>query len=166
MDNQTKPIWRPDREREYRLFLIWKSIPISLRVAGREYAESLGIDDEDLLMLMGIKTQKDFAEKFGLNASHISEVWNKEKVPPEYEDINWRTWASKLTHNVVKRLYEAIMDEGDAARIKLWLQAVDNFVEESKVNENVSNETLKGVRDLISSIKSDGSKSGDNSSST
>ena len=135
---------------------------------GRTYAEELGIDDEELLELIEIKTQGQFAEKFGISPSTLSEEWNVKKPPVEYEDIDWRTWAKKLTKNVMQCLLDGIVKDQDAPRIKLWLQAVDNFVEESKVTNDIGTETLKNVRSLVESLnhgnntkENNGSDSGD-----
>ncbi len=169
MENQNEPKFKPVKEREYRLYLIWRSLPPNMKRLGRSYAEELGIDDEDILSIIDIKTQREFAEKFGLNESHISEIWNVKAPPVEFQNIDWRTWAKKLTKNVMGALYEGIIKDQDAPRIKLWLQAVDNFVEESKVTNDIGTETLKQVRDIVDSLNNgsssktnNGSDSGDN----
>ena len=152
MENQTKPNFKPKKEAEYRAYLIWKNMPMKWLGMGRDYLENLGIRNEEVLLLSGIQSQKDFAEKFGLNETTLVE-WNKQKVPAEFQDIDWRKWAMPLTKNVVATLYERITGnekgDGDAARIKLWLQAVDGNVEEQNVKHDVSNATLIGVRELI-----------------
>jgi len=127
-------------------------MPMKWLGMGREYLENMGIRSEEVLMLAGIQTQKDFADKFGLNETTLVE-WNKQKIPIEFQDIDWRKWAMPLTKNVVATLYDRITGsekgDGDAARIKLWLQAVDGYVEEQNVNHDVSHATLLGVRELI-----------------
>ena len=127
-------------------------MPMKWLGMGREYLENLGIKSEEVLELAGIQTQKDFAEKYGLNEDTLV-IWNKQKVPVEFQDIDWRKWAAPLTKNVVATLYDRITGsekgDGDAARIKLWLQAVDGYVEEQNVNHDVSHATLLGVRELI-----------------
>lgn len=147
MTSQTDPNFKPLREREYRLYLMWKSLPIDFIKGGREHLLSAGIDDEELLALADIKTQKEFAKEFGLNETTLV-VWKKAPIPVEYRELDWRYWAKKLTPRVIGYLFEGIKAEKDAGRIKLWLQSVDGFVEESRVNSDVSTETLKGVREL------------------
>lgn len=151
-DNRTNPDFEPKKKREYRQFLIWKNMPLTWLGMGREYLESKGIQNADVLELAGIQTQQDFADKYGLNKDTLVE-WNKQKVPVEFQDIDWRKWAMPLTKNVVATLYDRITGsekgDGDAARIKLWLQAVDGYVEEQNVNHDVSHATLLGVRELI-----------------
>lgn len=152
MANQINPNFQPKKQHEYRAYLLWKNMPMKWLGMGREYLENMGIRSEEVLMLAGIQTQKDFAEKFGLNETTLVE-WNKHKTPIEYQDIDWRKWAAPLTKNVVATLYDRITGsdkgDGDAARIKLWLQAVDGYVEEQNINHDVSHATLLGVRELI-----------------
>jgi len=151
MSIQTDSNFKPIKEREYRMFLIWKSLPLEFTQAGRSHLLEMGIDDEELLDLSDIKTQKDFATKFELDEATLS-LWNRHKPPVEYSDIDWRVWARPLTRRVVGFLFEGIKKDMDANRIKLWMQMVDGFVEESKVTENVSKETLSDVRELIGAV--------------
>lgn len=121
---------------------------MEIKIGGRPYLEKAGIDDDDLMALAECRTQSQFAEKFGLSIDTLTD-WKNKPVPPEYEAIDWRTWAKQLTTSVVALLFEGIQKDKDAARIKLWLQAVDGYVEESNINSNVSVETLNGVRNLV-----------------
>lgn len=152
MSNQIQANYKPRKEAEYRAYLIWKNMPLKWLGMGRDYLENMGIRDEEVLMLSGIQTQKDFAQKFDLNETTLVK-WNNSKPPVEFQDIDWRKWAMPLTKNVVATLYDRITGskkgDGDAARIKLWLQAVDGYVEEQNVNHDVSHATLVGVRELI-----------------
>lgn len=152
MTNQTKPNFQPKKEREYRSYLIWKNLPFTWLAYSRDDLEGIGVQDEAVLELAGIKSQKEFAAKFGLNETTLVE-WNHNTPPVEYQDLDWRKWALPLTKNVVATLYDRIRGsekgDGDAARIKLWLQAVDGYVEEQQVNHDLSTETLGSVRELI-----------------
>lgn len=121
---------------------------MEIKIGGRPYLEKAGIDDDDLMALAECRTQSQFAEKFGISIDTLTD-WKNKPVPPEYEAIDWRTWAKQLTTSVVALLFEGIQKDKDAARIKLWLQAVDGYVEESNINSNVSVETLNGVRNLV-----------------
>lgn len=151
MSNQNESEFKPTKPKEYRLFLIWKSLPLEFTKAGRAYLEELGVDDEELLELSDIKTKLAFAEKYDLNKDTLTK-WEKAKPPVEYSDIDWRVWARHLTRRVVQFLFEGIKKDMDANRIKLWMQMVDGFVEESKITENVSKETLSNVRELVGAV--------------
>lgn len=146
--SEPEVVFNPYKGQEYRLFLIWRSLPMEIKIGGRPYLEKAGIDDDDLMALAECRTQSQFAEKFGLSIDTLTD-WKNKPVPPEYEAIDWRTWAKQLTTSVVALLFEGIQKDKDAARIKLWLQAVDGYVEESNINSNVSVETLNGVRNLV-----------------
>lgn len=146
--SEKQPVFNPYRGQEYRLFLIWRSLPMEIKNGGRAYLEKAGIDDEDLMAIAECKTQIQFAEKFGLSIDTLTD-WKRKPVPPEYEAIDWRVWAKQLTQSVVALLYEGIQEDKDASRIKLWLQAVDGYVEQSAIQGNVSVETLNGVRSLV-----------------
>lgn len=148
MTKQIEPNFKPSKEHEYRAYLIWKNMPLKWLGMGRDYLENIGIQDEDVLEMAGIQSQKEFAKKFGLNETTLVK-WNKEKPPVEFQDIDWRKWAVGLTKNVVATLYNKIEEEGDAARVKLWLQAVDGYVEEQNINHDLTTETLGSVRELI-----------------
>lgn len=151
MENTTKPDFRPYREREYRMFLIWKSLPPEFTKQGRSHLLKMGIDDEDILELSDIKTKKEFAEKYRLSQETMTE-WDKNPVPIEYAEIDWRMWAKHLTRSVVTLLFEGIQSDKDAARITLWMKMVDGFTEESKIVANVTQDTLTGVKDLITAV--------------
>jgi hypothetical protein len=143
--------FNPYKGQEYRLFLIWRFLPMEIKKGGRAYLEKAGIDDEDLFALAECKTMGDFSEKFGISRDTLT-LWKQRPVPPEYEYIDWRIWAKQLTTSVVALLFEGIQEDKDAARIKLWLQAVDGYVEESNINGNISTETLNGVRKLVDGL--------------
>lgn len=163
---QTKPNFKPKREKEYRLYLIWRSMPVRWLGLKEGHLKDAGITDEDIILLSKIKTQKRFASKFGLDVTTLVE-WNKQPVPTEFQELDWRSWAKYLTPNVIARLYEKIIDKPDPLSIKLWLQAADKFVEEHKVDHQVSTETLEGVRQMVEALKGKGSdeSSGNNSGS-
>lgn len=148
---ETAPPFNPYKGHEYRLFLVWSNIPVLLKTGNRANLEAMGVDDEELLVLSECKTLGDFADKFGVSRDTLTE-WKTKPVPVEFEKIDWRAWAKQLTKNVVNYLYEGIRVDKDAARIKLWLQAVDGYVEESSVNTNLATSTLEGVRDIVTTL--------------
>lgn len=151
MSDQNSSEFKPNKPKEYRLYLIWRSLPLEFTQAGKQHLLDMGVDDEELLELVEIKTQLDFAKKYELSKDTLS-LWNKAKPPVEYSDIDWRVWARHLTRRVVQFLFEGIKKDMDANRIKLWMQMVDGFVEESKITENVSKETLSNVRELVGAV--------------
>lgn len=149
--NPNKSEWQPIKEREYRLYLLWRSMPVKMLKLGESYLKKIGIEDNDIKELVGIKYNQDFAKKFGLSLDTLTD-WHQKPVPPEYKDIDWRIWARQLTANVIGHLYEGIEKEKDAARIKLWLQAVENYVEETKINHDATKETMGNIRAIVEAL--------------
>ena len=54
-------------------FSIWFAIPVRFRGAPQNIIETLGISDPDTLELIGIKNQKEFAEKFNVGEPTLSD---------------------------------------------------------------------------------------------
>ena len=121
--NPKQSEFSPYKPNEYRLYMVWKALPINA-INCERIAEEVTIDQCEVEQLIGIKTQSDFAKRFGLHQSTLTE-WNNQPIPSEYAHLDWRTWAKTLTKDVVFALYEGIMDYGDPARVRLWFQFID-----------------------------------------
>lgn len=160
---ESAPVFNPYKGQEYRLFLIWRSLPVTLRGISSEQAEERGIKDPEIMELIQLKTQGDFAERFQISMNTLTE-WKKQEVPSEYQMIDWRYWAREFTPEVVHHLLEGIREKKKADAIKLWFQTVDGFVEETAVN-NKATDALDAVADLIDSVnrKADASDGQDTS---
>lgn len=144
------PVFNPYKGQEYRLFLTWRTLPVTLRGISGEDAELRGIKDPELLELIQLKTHGDFATRFQISMNTLTE-WKKQPVPDEFKMIDWRYWAKEFTSEVVHHLLESIREKKKADSIKLWLQTVDGFVEETSVN-NKANDALDAVAELIDSV--------------
>jgi hypothetical protein len=73
----TKNTEHPYRQDVYDLYVAWKSIPACLRVdANKEIADHLSDDDEAFKDLYTIKTQGEFAQKYDIEPSTLTN-WNK-----------------------------------------------------------------------------------------
>lgn len=102
------------KDREFELYCLWKSLPpmILSPVAGtvNEVIEKLRIDDPIILELINIKTQKEFAAHFNLDATTLT-GWNMDISKRDtLSDI--RVWAKKLTKNVMFSMYNNAMTKG------------------------------------------------------
>lgn len=142
--------WTPNKDREYTVYLIWKSLPRN-PVIEQEVLENFALNDLEKTLLNRLKTQGDFAKQFGLHPSTLTE-WNQRAIPEEFARYDWRDWAKELTKEVVFALYQGIIEHKDAARVRLWFQLVDPDAlkrpnETKKSNEeeifNVMNEIVE-----------------------
>lgn len=134
--NPKESEFSPYKPNEYRLYLAWKALPINSLNCEKVTAE-FSIENWEIEQLAGIKTQNDFAERFGLHPSTLSE-WNNQPIPLEYAHLDWRNWAKSLTKEVVMTLFNGIIEYGDAARVRLWFQFIDptSTTEDEKKGEN------------------------------
>lgn len=148
--SESVEVFNPYKGQEYRLFLMWMSLPVTLRGISSEDAELRGVKDPELMELIQLKTHGDFAKRFGISMDTLTD-WKKKPVPDEFKMIDWRYWAKEFTPEVVHHLLEGIRTNKKADAIKLWLQTVDGFVEETNVN-NRANDALDAVSELIDSV--------------
>lgn len=133
---------------EYETFLLWLSIPSLMRFppkdrrgrqqTGPEFAESIGIEDENILFLVSLTTQNDFAEHFNVSKDTLS-LWKKRAA--KQGTINTiKQWADPMTKNVIMALYTEVMKGGQSQHFKLWLQVVNDWTEKIKIDT-----TYRGV---------------------
>lgn len=127
---------RMHREQEFRVFVLWANLPSALRGQPEKALAELGFHDQESLEILKIKTMTEFAKKFRVNKSTLTE-WQKRVDEMGYRD-RMMGWARRITKNILWKLAREALEEGDAARVKLWLQAVEDFVEKSEVQEKVT----------------------------
>lgn len=115
------------KRQEFQSYVLWRSMPSILRGQPRHVIEKLGIDDELSISLLEIKSQTEFAKKFGIKDLGTLTEWNK-KIESEgglLKHIN--SWARKLTPNVVSALYREATKTGKAAEVKAWMEIVEGL---------------------------------------
>lgn len=148
--SETVVEFNPYKGQEYRLFIIWRTLPVTLRGISGEDAENRGIKDPELIELLQLRTMGDFAERFGISRDTLTD-WKQKPIPEEYQGVDWRYWAKEFTPEVVHHLLEGIREKKKADAIKLWFQTVDGFVEETAVT-NKADAALEAVNELIDSV--------------
>src|SRR3990167_3130390 len=120
----------PYKTAEFETYVMWHSLPPMMRGQPKESLERMGFD-ESAVELLEIKNQTAFAEKYGIGHPGTLSEWNK-KIDAEPELKNrTRDWAKKLTKNVVAALYRKALVEGDAARVRVWLEYVGDMEPEN-----------------------------------
>jgi hypothetical protein len=116
----------------FEAYVAWKSLSEILRhppkdrktghrPSHREFAEGMGFEDEVVFTLIEIKTQKAFAEKYGITEQTLVR-WNK-KIAQRDGIENMRWWARRLTPNVVIMMYlQTMKDKVSPAIFRLWYE--------------------------------------------
>lgn len=139
-------IYKPIKESEFRLYALWKNLPHDIASA---MWEKLGVTDSDILMLAGIKTQRDFATSFKLSEDTLTD-WNKAiregNIDKDLLMLDWRYWAKQSTTAVVSALLRELWKSGDAARFTAWMKYVEQVDDKSTVSLQ-----WNGLADLVKS---------------
>ena len=114
------------KTQDFESYAMWKALPSFLRGQPRQALEKLGIDEEVALSLLEIKSQTEFAKRFGIKDLATLTDWNKkledEKIIPQIHK-----WARKLTPNVIFALYRTATKQGKAAEVKTWIEIVEGM---------------------------------------
>lgn len=124
----TERPFKADKEKEYRAFVIWRSMPHDIP---DELAEKLFAADPLVVELSKIKTQKELASYLKVRPKTISD-WKQKEVPPEFKELDWRHWARLATPKVVSALLRELLKTGDARRVTAWFKYVEDHEEKSR----------------------------------
>lgn len=139
----------------FEAYCFWSSLPRHYNALTDAEKEKLGITDAETLMLLEIKTKKQFAEKFKVSMSTLNS-WERSEEFASKVKANWKGWAQRLTPNVVGVLYKKILQEGDPGRIKLWKEWIEQ--DQDKVVLAID----EGIAKILKHMQEDGENNGDN----
>lgn len=115
------------KKQEFESYVLWLSMPAILRGQPRHVIEKFGIDDELAMSLLEIKTQKEFAHRFGIKDLGTLSAWNK-KIEEQGGLIRMASsWAKRLTPNVLSALYREATKTGKAAEVRAWFEIVEGM---------------------------------------
>lgn len=116
------------------LYFMWLSIPDTFRNMPDGVQDKMGIEDATILELMQYKTQKAFAQEFGVNEKYLTE-W-KHEWAEKGEFAATKTFFRKLTKNMIGAMYRKALIEGDAARAMAWMKIVEDWTEQFGVRHS------------------------------
>jgi hypothetical protein len=114
------------KKQDFDSYVLWKSLPSILRGQPRQMLEKFGIDDNTSISLLEIKTQAEFAKRFGIKDPVTLSDWNK-RIEKDGLITSINAWARKLTPNVTLSLYKAITKNGKASEVKAWYEIVEGM---------------------------------------
>ena len=114
------------KTQDFESCALWKSLPSFLRGQPRPVLQKFGIDDEIALELLDIKTQAEFARRFGIKDPATLTDWNK-RLEKDGSIRRIHDWARKLTPNVIFALYRNASKNGKAAEVRTWLEIVEGM---------------------------------------
>lgn len=113
------------KTQDFSSYVLWKSLPSFLKGQPRAVLEKFGISDEVMLQLLEIKTQTEFAHRFGVKDLGTLTDWNK-RIEKEGLLTSINSWARNLTPNVVFALYKNVSKHGRAHEVRAWFELIEN----------------------------------------
>lgn len=113
------------KKQDFASYVLWKSLPSFLKGQPRIMLEKFGITDDATIELLSIKTQTDFASRFGIKDLGTLTDWNK-RIEKEGLLISINSWARTLTPNVVLALYKNVSKNGKAQEVRAWFEIIEN----------------------------------------
>jgi hypothetical protein len=149
---RTDADFEPDKEREYELFLVWRTMSRPMKELGTPYLDQLGINDEKIRELAGIKTQKEFAEKYKVDPDTLTR-WKKHPVPERYADIHPKKWLKETVPEIYRLLFTGFNERKDPATGKLLLEASDEYIQKSEIKVDGTAELFEGLRQIAERLE-------------
>jgi len=143
----TERNFKPDKPREYRLFLVWLNMAPAMKTIGHKYLDAVGINNPDIRELAGIKTQAELAEYLEVRPATLTE-WKSQPVPEEYSDISWRNWLSESKPAIVGLVKEGLLKRKDAATAKFLLELEGEYTQTTVVKHDVSEDTFEAIKQI------------------
>lgn len=141
----------PDKQREFRLYIIWKSLDHTM---SKKVFEQLGLTDDLILELADIKTQKEFSKRYKIDVGTLTD-WNKHihegNIDPELKKLDWRYWAKQITPRIAASVAREGIKTGNPAHFNSWMKYVEEFEEKSQhaLTDANGESIVKGLADLI-----------------
>lgn len=133
--------FKPYREKEYKLYLLWRSLPPLRNLDLKSFSQTE-------IELLSIKSQKEFAARYSLSEDILSD-WNKLTITIEYRIFDWKFWAQRLTKNIIGALYREGIIYGDAARVKLWMEIVEDWQGSAPSDTRQNHKEIDELRDKL-----------------
>ena len=142
-DEHLVDIERVQHPDEFKAFAFWLSLPKFMRrpprdkngntPSVRQFAESMGMDDDDAIAFLEIPTATAFGEKYGISNQTLT-AWKKAiKAGDPMSDI--REWANDLNTNVVFSLYNKTIQGGMAEHYALWFKLIAGWSEKIRIEK-------------------------------
>jgi hypothetical protein len=125
----------PLKANEYWAFVMWKSLPASLRKLDSIKLGELGFDVE-ILDLLKLKNHSEFCKQFGVCMDSLTD-W--QRLPRFSGDVMTvinntivHTYKSAIDHNFTMKT----LQEADASRVKLWKQLYEGWTEKGELEHS------------------------------
>lgn len=110
----------------FEKYAYWKFLPAQLRNQPQAIIEKHGILDEEVLELLKIPNQKEFAKQFKIGDPGTLSDWNK-KLLKENPIPYIQFWSKFLSGNVMFAQYKRILKNGNGNDVRTWFGINENY---------------------------------------
>lgn len=143
--NKKKRVYK---EKEMKIYALWKAMPITFKELGPRKLRALGyaVDEELFMMLLEIRTEKQFAQIFGISPNTLDRWEKREEFKNLVKEISDMENIKKFKHDIDFNFTIQTMKKADPARVKLWYQLYEKWTKESRTG--LSPELKKAVEAL------------------
>lgn len=114
------------KQKEFDRYVVWRSLPPAFKGISAHQIQKMGFTEEEIIELMQIKTQKQFAEHFGIRDQGTLTDWNKKIKAENLLFPHTQQWARELTSNIAARFYKKIMNDPKAQDFAAWMKYIEN----------------------------------------
>lgn len=142
---------------EYARYVFWHTIPSMLlkpprnrdgsRPTPQEFADLLSIDDPRIVEYLGISTQIEFGERFGVSRQTLTE-WNK-LIAKRDALADLRAFFRGLSKNVMLAMYNLALStktpNADRAQLN-FMKIIAEFNEKSVVEHTAGDNFFEGLK--------------------
>ncbi|KKN24248.1 hypothetical protein LCGC14_0896930 [marine sediment metagenome] len=106
------------KSKEFKMFLVWYSMPSVFIGKEPDVLKEMGIIDEDAIELLSIKTLTEFADKYKIRRATLTDWKAKIKEKGLLDDT--KDFFRDLSKNIYGAFFEKTMKYADASRVRLW----------------------------------------------
>ena len=139
------------RTAEFNAFVLWKTLPASLKKLGDGELELMGLKDPMTLKLLDIGTQSAFAKEYKVREATLSK-WNKMIYEENLIFNSIGVWGKSMTPNIMMALAKTALSKGEAKEVLAWVKIVENWSEKSQVDLGASKELTEALKKVNSII--------------
>jgi len=127
----------------------WLAFPSIIRKMEDSNIRILGINPDEIDPILKITTRVELSKVIGFSRESMNR-WEGETEFRKIREEKELEYMGKQTPNVMAAFYKGAIKEGDAPRMKLWMQIYRKFVEKQEQKHTVD---LDAVKELTQTIK-------------
>jgi len=157
MARKNRPLKKVYKKKEAMLYALWRSMPLVFHELPVSKLASMGcdVDDEIFQKLITCKTKTQFKEMFHLSWETLADWDVNKEVQHMINDFNKQSNVLRFKKDIDFHFTQATIREADAARVKLWKQLYEGWVEKQRfgVQSEAINDLAENIKKLAEKNK-------------